>query len=78
MMWHDGWNGGTWVIMGFLMLVFWSLVAAAVLWLTRDRRDRLFPTSESHTARPELDARFARGEITEDDFQERRDALSAR
>jgi len=38
MMWHGGWSGADWVLMGLVMLVFWTLVITGVLWLIGTRR----------------------------------------
>jgi hypothetical protein len=33
--WHDSWGWGDWLVMGLGMVVFWTLVAVAVVWLVR-------------------------------------------
>lgn len=37
MMWwdHSGWDGGDWFAMSVMMLGFWGLVAALVVWVVR-------------------------------------------
>jgi|BarGraNGADG00212_1021973.scaffolds.fasta_scaffold119097_2 putative membrane protein len=83
MMWHhDGWGGGGWLLMGLLMLLFWAVVVGAVVWAVRNRG-----TGHPHTpppasfappgwgARQILDERFARGEISEEEYRQRRGVL---
>lgn len=81
MMWwgHGGWGVGDWVTMALMMLVFWVLVAALVVWIARSASgsqpvsgasDRTLPSPDSVLA-----DRFARGEIDEAEFASRRTAL---
>ena len=76
MMWGADWDN--WIL-GFLMMVlFWGgLVALAVLALRGWDADQRRGSSNSH--RPEaheiLKERFARGEISEDEFEQRRRVL---
>lgn len=76
MLWygHDfGWWGYAGMAIG--MILFWLLVAggiaALVIFVVGDRRDR--PQGPPHPADPAqiLAARFARGEITESEYRER-------
>jgi putative membrane protein len=70
MYWGNGdWNWAAWVAMTASMVLFWGLIAWAVVTLVRQPRDV--------TRRPEevLADRFARGEIDEEEFRRRRDAL---
>ena len=76
--WGSGWGWG----MGFgwiFMLLFWALIILGIVALAR----WIFSTgaSGSGAGRPPLDIlkeRYARGEITREDFLERRDVLGAR
>jgi putative membrane protein len=83
MYWNDGWGWGAWIAMGFMMLLFWGVIAAVVLLLVRPpgRHDEATPPpkppSEDEASRI-LDARFARGEIDEQEYRARRDLLHAR
>ena len=79
---HDGGSVGAWIGMSLMMLVFWDLIAAVVVWAVRStRRDE--PTVDMDTHRtgvrsdPEalLTERFARGEIDEAEYSHRRDVL---
>ena len=81
------WNGGlgagmgwsSWVLMGILMLVFWGLVIAGLVALfraapTTGGRPRRGPADQSQ-ARMILDERFARGEISVDEYRDRASEL---
>jgi putative membrane protein len=76
MMWHDGWGAGSWILMGFMMLMFWALVIGGVVWLIRGTRGPFGPPADR--TRQILDERFARGEIAEDEYRQRRDMLNTR
>ena len=70
-----GWNWGhSW--WGFIMMaLFWLAVIAVVVWAVRDRG-----SSERRSPDPRqiLEERFARGEISEEEFEARRRALEHR
>ena len=77
-MWY-GSDGGSWVVwlvMSLMMLAFWGGLIALVVWLVRSPRgqdnDKTSPDKSPYTI---LEERFARGEIDEDEFRKRRDAL---
>jgi len=68
----DGnWDGGSWWWMGLAMVAFWTVVVGAIVMLVRRRPD----DSSGPDARTLLDERYARGEIDDDEYQQRRDAL---
>ena len=70
MYWGNGdWNWTAWVAMTLGMVLFWGLVAWLLVTLVRHPRDN------GRTALDLLDERFARGEIDEDEYRRRRDAL---
>jgi putative membrane protein len=81
MMWwnHGAWGAGDWLAMIFMMVVFWGLIVALMIWVVRSARsDRVGgsqTTSDSRRADEVLAERFARGEIDEDEFIHRRHAL---
>ena len=82
MMWwnHGGWDAGDWLAMIFMMVVFWGLLIAAVVWLVHsfrsDRAHAQRPADTPAQAADELLAgRFARGEIDEDEYTRRREVL---
>ena len=72
--WHGDWGWGPWLAMTVGMLVFWGLAVWGVVTLVRSG-----PASREPAARPEeiLAARFASGEIDEDEYQRHLDTLRA-
>lgn len=79
MRWHDGWSSGGWVLMSLMMIIFWTLVIGGVIWLVRNGGPRQQPPAPSDsTAQHILDERFARGELTEGEYRQRREVLNAR
>lgn len=74
MMTGDGWGG--WIWGGLMMVVFWGGLIALVVFLVRgarppERDDR----RRAPDAREILAERFARGEISEDEFEQRKRVL---
>ena len=72
--WNDGsWGWAGWTMM-VVMLAFWALVAWGVVAVARSVGGS---NSSSPRSTPEgvLAERFARGEIDEDDYLNRRDVL---
>lgn len=70
MMWGYGFGWFGWLF----MVAWWALVAFGVVWLVRslgDHRDGAGPTS----ARRILDERFASGELSVEEYEERRKLL---
>lgn len=61
-----------WWVMGIGWLVFLALIVVLAVVLTRQHRGG---SSTGRGALDLLDERFARGEIDEDDYRRRRDAL---
>lgn len=61
--WNDGWVAGLW------MVVFWGALVGVVYLLVRGAQGR--PEPPSHDARQILDERFARGDISEEEYRER-------
>lgn len=73
---HDGW--GWWMVFGWIwMVIFWGLIIWAVFAITsrhghgEDRTQR-----RSSDAITILEERYARGEITRDQFEEARRVLT--
>lgn len=86
--WDNGWGAGNWLLMGFGLLLFWTLVVVAIVWLVRSgagaattvqhgvRMDK--PTGPPRpSALDILDERYARGEIDHEEYRARRDALGS-
>jgi len=75
--WGDGWGGG-WILMVIGMILFWGLVAFVVVWLVREfgsRKDQRRRT-EPDDALAILDRRLAEGQVTPDEYRERRAILT--
>ena len=74
---HMDLDGGWWIVMGVGMIVFWALVILGVVWLVREfahpREER--PTTTESDALAILDRRFAAGEISPEEYRERRAVL---
>lgn len=68
----DNWTWGGWLVMTLTMVAFGALFAWLVLSVVRPGRPR-----DDRRAAPEeiLAARFARGEIDEDEYRQRLEAL---
>ena len=80
MMWwnHGAWGAGDWTLMVLTMLLFWGLLAAAIIWLVRSSRpsNPVAPSSTStHAADQLLAERFARGEIDSEEYTRRQAVL---
>ena len=73
--WHAEWGWGAWLAMTGGMLVFWGLVIWGVVSLVRGATSS--GSSGAPAARPEetLAARFAAGEIDDDEYQRRLETL---
>lgn len=76
MMWGNGWD---WIGGGLMMVILWGGLAALVVFLVRRFGDRSTRGDEQRRPDPQeiLAERFARGEISEDEFEQRRQYLSA-
>ena len=70
---HWGWNGSDWVWMTIGMILFWGALVAVIWAIVRSKHDGSRP--EQLDATDTLAQRFARGEITEEDYRERLQVL---
>lgn len=70
-----GWGAGWWIVMVLMMILFWGLVIAGVVWLVRSLAGG---QHGSHRRDPVevLDHRLASGEISVEEYRERRELLS--
>lgn len=81
--WYGGWGAGTWIWMGLGMIVFWGLVIFAIVavlrWTSQDRQrggsGAPPPATGATGALQTLDERFARGDLTEEEYRHRRQIL---
>lgn len=67
----DGW----WIVMVMMMIVFWGLVIAGIVWLIRSLPWRHGGRHDGGDALDLLDRRFAAGEMSIDEYRERRSIL---
>jgi putative membrane protein len=72
----NGWDGWDWIWMTFMMVAFWGGLAAVIVFAIKSlggsRRRSETPAPDAMTV---LETRFAKGEISEDEFEERRRVL---
>lgn len=77
----DGWD---WFWGAFMMLLFWGGLAAVIVFSVRafggGSRRSSGETTDAKTTDPEtiLETRFARGEISQEEFEERKRVLGSR
>ena len=57
------------------MVLFWGLVIAGIAWLVHVAIDRPERGREADTARTVLDERLARGELSVEEYERRRETL---
>lgn len=83
--WYDhGWGLGAWIGMGLGMVVFWGLVVLGIIalirWTGSERRDVRRSDGrrpvEAQSALQILDERFARGDLSAEEYQQRRAVLT--
>ncbi len=77
MYWDGGWSGG-WIVMLLVMFAFWALVIVGIVALVRYTGHETQPpagTGQWQSAERILDERFARGEISEEEYTRRRQVL---
>jgi putative membrane protein len=74
---YGGMHGSGWGLMVVMMLVFWGLLVALIVWLLRSRDSGPSGTRRPGTPSAEdvLALRYARDEIDEEEFERRRSAL---
>lgn len=77
MMWTGTWNGwgGSWAML-LVMVVFWGGLILAIGYVIRESRSRDARSDRPHAIQI-LEERFARGEIDNDEFDERRRMLNS-
>jgi putative membrane protein len=79
-MWPYGWQWGAWAwVTMAIMLIFWALIVAAAVYAVRAWSGPPRTPGESHESPTEiLNRRYARGEITREQYQQMRDDLMRR
>jgi putative membrane protein len=70
-----GWG---WMIFGWLfMILFWVAVVLLVIWLIKQLKGPRGPATAGETPLEILKTRYARGEITREQYKEMREELEA-
>lgn len=89
-MWHGDWNAADWLMMSFGMVVFWTVVVVGVVLLVKNygtgssgRAEQMSLTKRSDSTQPSaaraiLDERYARGELSDEEYLARRETLASR
>lgn len=78
MMWGPmmGWGGFGWGWIGWLgMILFWLLIAGLAIWLVSSLVGSARTSRREPDPRHLLDIRFARGEITEEEYRKAKEIL---
>lgn len=70
-----GWDGGWMWLWGTLMMLTWAAIIAAAVWISIRAARRDSGDGDTEEARRILDERLARGEITLEEYRERREAM---
>jgi putative membrane protein len=75
--WDGSWGWGAWLLMSLAMVAFWGALAWIIVALVRNHRG---PAPHDQASSPPdalhiLDERFAKGEIDESEYRDRRKVL---
>jgi putative membrane protein len=71
MMWHNGWAGAWgWIFGPLIMLAFWGGFVALAVWIVRAVWRSGEPRTTSQNSLEIAKARYARGEITREQFEQ--------
>lgn len=79
MMWGPmmGWGGFGWGWIGWLvMILFWLIIAGLAIWLVSALVGSARTSRREPDPRQLLDIRFARGEITEEEYRKAKELLA--
>lgn len=73
---HGDFGAGWWIAMMLGMLLFWGLIIGAIVWVVRDLMSHRATQSDLATPDAVLDQRFAAGEISSEEYRERKAVLA--
>jgi putative membrane protein len=71
-------GGGWWIVMMIWMVLFWGAVVVGVVWLTRGGRSGWSRAEHRETPLEILDRRFAEGDLSADEYHDRREVMTSR
>ena len=70
-------GGGWWIVMMIWMVLFWGAVIVGVVWLARGGSSSWSRAERRETPLEILDRRFAEGDITADEYHDRREVMTS-
>ena len=72
---YGGWSGGgmmNWFGGGIMMVIFWVLFSALIIWIVREVRGSNSNSPSSSKALDILKERYAKGEINKEEFEQKK------
>jgi len=73
---HGDFSTGWWIVMMLGMVVFWGLIIVGVVWIVREIVGSRTRHEATETPIALLERRFAAGEISADEYRERKAVLA--
>lgn len=73
---HHDMSGGWWIVMMIGMFLFWALIAVAIVWGVRTWAGGQQLAGKQSTPKDVLERRLAEGEISVEEYEERRRVLN--
>ena len=77
--WHQDWGWGHMILGSLMMVIFWGMVIAVIVFGVRwmiGSSSRNMPSPSENNPLDILKQRFARGEIDREEFEDRKQLLS--
>jgi len=72
---YGGWGMMNWIGGGFMMIAFWALLIILIVWIVREMKGNSSHKSSSD-ALDILKERYAKGEISKEEFEAKKKNLS--
>lgn len=73
---HGDFGTGWWIVMMVGMIVVWGLIIAGVVWVVRELMHSRTMDAAAETPAALLDRRFAAGEMSVEEYRERKAVLT--
>jgi putative membrane protein len=73
---HGDFGSGWWIAMVLAMVVFWALIFVGIVWVVRELLQGRAAHGAPETPAALLDRRFASGEISADEYRQRKAVLA--